>query len=35
MARQMAWAGLFVDFKKAFDTVPRAVLWQVLEELGV
>ena len=23
------------DFKKAFDTVPRAVLWQVLEELGV
>ena len=25
----------FVDFKKAFDTVPRAVLWQVLEELGV
>ena len=25
----------FVDFKKAFDTVPRAVLWQVLEDLGV
>ena len=25
----------FVDFKEAFDTVPRAVLWQVLEELGV
>ena len=25
----------FVVFKKAFDTVPRAVLWQVLEELGV
>ena len=25
----------FVDFRKAFDTVPRAVLWQVLEELGV
>ena len=25
----------FVDFKKAFDTVPCAVLWQVLEELGV
>ena len=25
----------FVDFKKAFDIVPRAVLWQVLEELGV
>ena len=25
----------FVDFNKAFDTVPRAVLWQVLEELGV
>jgi len=24
-----------VDFRKAFDTVPRAVLWQVLEELGV
>ena len=21
----------FVDFKKAFDTVPRAVLWQVLD----
>ena len=25
----------FVDFKKAFNTVPCAVLWQVLEELGV
>ena len=25
----------FVDFRKVFDTVPRAVLWQVLEELGV
>ena len=25
----------FVDFRKAFDTVPRAVLWKVLEELGV
>ena len=25
----------FVDFKKAFNTVPRAVLWQVLEELSV
>ena len=25
----------FVDFKKAFDTVPRAVLWQVLERLGI
>ncbi len=25
----------FVDFKKAFDTVPRDLLWQVLEELGV
>ena len=25
----------FVDFRKTFDTVPRAVLWQVLEELGV
>ena len=25
----------FVDFRKAFDTVPCAVLWQVLEELGV
>jgi len=24
-----------VDFRKAFYTVPRAVLWQVLEELGV
>ena len=22
-------------FRKAFDTVPRAVLWQVLEALGV
>ena len=26
---------LCVNFRKAFDTVPRAVLWQVLEELGV
>ena len=25
----------FVDFRKAFDTVPQAVLWQVLEDLGV
>jgi hypothetical protein len=25
----------FVDFKKAFDTVPREVLWQVLAGLGV
>ena len=25
----------FVDFRKAFDTVPRAILWQVLEDLGV
>ena len=25
----------FLDFRKAFDTVPRAVLWQELEELGV
>ena len=24
-----------VDFKKAFDTVPRHLLWQVLEELGI
>ncbi len=25
----------FVDFKKAFDTVPRDLLWQVLEGLGI
>ena len=25
----------FVDFRKAFGTVPRDLLWQVLEELGV
>ena len=25
----------FVDFKKAFDTVPRGLLWQVLERVGV
>ena len=25
----------FVGFRKAFDIVPHAVLWQVLEELGV
>jgi hypothetical protein len=25
----------FVDFKKAFDTVPRDQLWQVLEGLGI
>ena len=25
----------FVDFRKAFDTVPRTLLWQVLEDLGV
>ncbi len=25
----------FVDFRKAFDTVPRDLLWQVLDELGI
>ncbi len=25
----------FVDFKKAFDTVPRGLLWQVLERVGI
>ncbi len=25
----------FVDFKKALDTVPCAVLWQVLERFGI
>jgi len=25
----------FVDFKKTFDTVPRDLLWQVLEGLGI
>ena len=25
----------FVEFKKAFDTVPRGLLWQVLETLGI
>jgi hypothetical protein len=25
----------FVDFKKVFDTVPRDLLWQVLEGLGI
>jgi hypothetical protein len=25
----------FVDFKKAFNTVPRDLLWQVLEGLGI
>jgi hypothetical protein len=25
----------FVDFKKAFETVPRDLLWQVLEGLGI
>ena len=38
-SRQKGKAGklycCFVDFTKAFDTVPRAVQWQVLEELGV
>ncbi len=39
LSRQKGKAGklycCFVDFRKAFDTVPRAVLWQVLVELGV
>lgn len=26
---------LFVDLKKAYDSVPRAALWQVLQKLGV
>ncbi len=38
-ARQKGGSGklycCFADFKKAFDTVPRALLWQVLEDLGV
>ena len=25
----------FVDFKKAFDTVPRGLLWQALETVGI
>ena len=25
----------FVDFKKAFDTVPRVILWEVLKKAGV
>ena len=25
----------FVDFRKAFDTVPSNLLWQVLEEIGI
>jgi hypothetical protein len=25
----------FVDFKKAFDTVPRGILWEVLKKAGV
>ena len=25
----------FIDFKKAFDTVLRHLLWQVLEEMGI
>ncbi len=25
----------FVDFRKAFDTVPRDLLWQMLAEMGI
>ena len=25
----------FVDFKKAFDTVPRGLLWQMLQTIGI
>ena len=25
----------FVDFRKAFDTIPRAKLWTVLESIGI
>jgi len=25
----------FVDFRKASDTVPRDLLWQVLDEMGI
>ncbi len=25
----------FVDFRKAFDTLPRDLLWQVLAEMGI
>ena len=33
--RKEKLANCFVDFRKAFDTVPRAMLWQVLEGLGL
>ena len=26
---------LFIDLKKAYDSVPRDALWQVLEKYGV
>ncbi len=25
----------FVDFRNAFDTVPRDLLWQVLDDMGI
>jgi hypothetical protein len=34
-AKKKPLYGCFVDFKKAFDIVPREVLWQVLVGLGV
>ena len=32
--RESIWKAVF-DFKKAFDTVPRGLLWQVLERVGI
>ena len=29
------WYCCFVDFKKAFDTVPRHLLWKALEKMGI
>ena len=26
---------LFIDLKKAYDSVPRAALWQVLKKFGI
>ena len=35
MSTTALYTFLFVDLKKAYDSIPRAALWQVLKKLGV
>jgi hypothetical protein len=34
-ARKLSTFAVFIDFKKAYDTIDRSILWTRLEELGI